>query len=253
MRLANKVAIITGGGSGIGKTSAYLFAKEGAKVVVAQRTITTGEEAVATINSRGGEAIFVRTDVTRASEVEHLIRATMDTFGSIDILFNNAGIGQRPSAIENTDELVWDEIYAINVKGIFLAIKYAVPEMKKAGGGVIINTASIVGVRPGLSTAAYSSSKGAVIVLTKALALELAPHNIRVNCINPTATDTPLVRWFSAYDRDWGEYQKSIKSTIPLGRLAKPEDSAYAALYLASDESSMLTGTCINVDGGRGI
>ncbi len=253
MRLDTKVAIITGGGSGIGKVSACLFGKEGAKVVVAQRTSTKGKETAAIINSSGGEAIFVRTDVTIASEVEHLIRTTMDTFGRIDILFNNAGIGQRPTAVENTDESVWEQIYAINVKGIFLAIKYAVPEMKKAGGGVIINTASIVGVRPGLSSAAYSSSKGAVIILTKALARELAPHNIRVNCINPVATDTPLVRQFSAYGRSWEEYTKSRVSTIPLGHLAKPEDSAYAALYLASDESLMLTGTCINVDGGYGI
>ena len=253
MRLANKVAIITGGGSGIGKASAYLFAKEGAKVVVAQRTHTTGEEMAAVINSSGGEAIFVCTDVSVASEVEHLVKVTKDKFGKIDILFNNAGIGQKRIAIENIDESLWDQIYAINVKGIFLGAKYVVPEMKKAGGGVIINTGSIAGVRPRMYSVAYSSSKGAVILLTQALALELAPHNIRVNCINPVMTDTPMMRRFRAEGTSWEEYTKSWVSTIPLGRIAKAEEIAYAALYLASDESSMLTGTSINVDGGRGI
>jgi len=252
MKLANKVAIITGGGSGIGKASAYLFAEEGAKIVIAQRTVATGEETATTIKSRGGEAVFVRTDVTVASEVEHLIRATIDTFGKIDILFNNAGTLHKPTPVEDIDESLWDEIYAINVKSIFLGVKYAVPVMKSAGGGVIINTASILGIRPGLCTTTYSSSKGAANTLTKALALELAPHNIRVNCINPVATDTPMVRWAQS-DRNWDEWVKTRTKTIPMGRLGKPEDAAYAALYLASDESAMLTGTCINVDGGYGI
>ncbi len=247
MRLANKVAIITGGGSGIGKASAYLFAKEGAKVVVTQRTHTTGEETAAAINSSGGEAIFVRTDVSIASEVEHLVKVTMDTFGKIDILFNNAGIRNVSTPVESTEESWWDRIYAVNVKGIFFGAKYVVPEMKKAGGGVIINTASIAGIRPVKGLSAYASSKGAVITLTKALALELAPYNIRVNCINPGITDTPM---------NVVATEEQLKRTIsmtPLGRQASPEDITYAALYLASDESSMLTGASINVDGGRGI
>jgi len=257
MRLDNKVAIITGGGSGMGKASAYLFAREGAKVVVAQRTSSTGEETVATIKSNGGEAIFVCTDVTIASEVAHLIRETMNTFGKIDILFNNAGTEQKPAPVENIDESLWESIYAVNVKGVFLVTKYAVPEMKKAGSGVIINTASLLGVRarrPHLS--AYASSKGAVIMLTKALAIELAPNNIRVNCLYPTLVDTPLSRRLAAEevkDTGWEEYWKSYSRNVPLGRMATPEDVAYTALYLASDESSMLTGACINVDGGLGI
>jgi len=252
MKLASKVAIITGGGSGIGKASAYLFAEEGAKIVIAQRTVPAGEETVTTIKSRGGEAVFVRTDVTVASEVEHLIRATIDTFGKVDILFNNAGTLHKPTPVEVLDESLWDQVYAINVKSIFLGVKYAVPEMKKAGGGVIINNASILGVKPAKYTAAYSSSKGAANVLTRELALELAPHNIRVNCINPVAADTPMVRAAQA-DVDWDEWVEKRLQTIPIGRLCRPEDVAQAALYLAADESAMLTGTCINVDGGYGI
>ncbi len=251
MRLSNKVAIITGGGSGIGKASACLFAKEGAKVVIAQRTNTTGEETVAAIKSNGGEAIFVRTDVSKASEVENLIRETINTFGRIDILFNNAGMPQRRTPVENIEESFWDQIYAVNVKGVFLATKYAVPEMKKAGTGVIINTASTLGIRPRLPVSAYSSGKAAVIMFTKAVALELAPHNIRVNCVCPMATDTPLQRWLTAQDiGSWETFEKEVAGRTPLGRMSTPEEVAYAALYLASDESSMLTGACISVDGG---
>ena len=248
MRLTNKVSIITGSASGIGRASAYLFAKEGAKVVVADITDVSGEETVATIKSNGGEAIFVHADVAVASEVENLSRVTMDTFGKIDILFNNAGVDQELTEIENVDESLWDKIYAVNVKGIFLAVKCVVPHMKKAGGGVIINTSSMAGIRPRMKICAYASSKGAVIVLTKALALELASSNIRVNCINPVGTDTPLLRHALGE-----EGMKAMVSTIPLGHLAKPEDIAYAALYLASDEASMVTGISMNVDGGRGI
>jgi len=247
LRLANKVAIITGGGSGIGKASAYLFAKEGAKVVIAERTIATGEETADAIRSSGGEAIFVRTDVTRAPEVENLMSVTMDRFGKIDILFNNAGI-IRIRPIEEMDESTWDQIFALNVKSIFLATKYAVPGMKRAAKGVIINNASTGAIRPRMYFSAYAASKGAVISLTKAMALELAPHNIRVNCVVPGFTETPMIEVLTE------EQKQAVANTIPLGRrAAKPEDTAYAALYLASDEASMLTGTCINVDGGRCI
>ena len=257
MRLGNKVAIITGGGSGIGRASAYLFAKEGARVVVAQRTRVTGEETVTNIKSNGGEAIFVRTDVTMASEVACLIRETVNTFGKIDVLFSNAGAEQKPTPVENMDESLWESVYAVNVKGVFLVTKYVVPEMKKAGGGVIINTASLLGVRarrPHLS--AYSSAKGAVIMLTRALAVELAPDKIRVNCLYPTLVDTPLARRLAAEeakDTGWEKYWESYSRNVPLGRMATPKDVACTALYLASDESSMLTGTCISVDGGLGI
>ena len=253
MRLANKVAVITGAGSGLGRASAILFAKEGAKVVVADINDAGGKEAVAAISSSGGEAIFVHTDVSKASDAENLIKATKDKFGKIDILFNNAGVPHRPTPIENLDESLWDRIFSVNVKGIFLITKSAFPVMKEAGGGVVINLASISGLRPRPGSSAYATSKAAAIMLTKELALEGAPKNIRVNAINPVAADTPMLPGLLPEGVDMNEAKKALIDTVPLGRLAKPEDVAYAALYLASDESAMLTGTSINVDGGRGI
>jgi 3-oxoacyl-[acyl-carrier protein] reductase len=250
MRLASKVAVITGGSSGIGRATAYLFAKEGAKVVVADIDNTGGEETVGTIKSSGGEAIFVHTDVSVAAEVGNLIQVTLDTFTKIDILFNNAGIF-RWDRVEGIDESAWDRIYAINVKGIFLGVKYAVPPMRKAGGGVIINTASAAGFLPRRFWSAYSSTKGAVIALTKALARELAPSNIRVNCISPGSVATPMTQGLPPWEEADRERQlRRELVTVPLGPLAgrcQPEDIAYAALYLASDESAMVSGASIDV------
>lgn len=253
MRLASKVAIITGAGSGLGRASAILFAKEGAKVVVADINDAGGEEAVAAIKSSGGEAIFLHTDVSKASDVKNLIKTTKDKFGKIDIIFNCAGVPQRPTPVEDLDESLWDHIFSVNVKGIFLMTKYAFPVMKEARSGVVINLASISGLRPRPGSAAYASSKAAVINLTRILALEGAPHKIRVNAINPVAADTPMLPGLLPEGVDINEAKKALIDTVPLGRLAKPEDVAYAALYLASDESAMLTGTSIDVDGGRGI
>lgn len=252
MRLTNKVAIITGGGSGFGKAASILFSMEGAKIVVAQRTETTGKKTVNYVKKQGGDAIFIRTDVTSASDVEKMVKTTVDKYGKIDILFNNAGVSGK-GIVEDFDEAEWDKMYATNVKSVFLGAKYAVPFMKKAGSGVIINTASIGAVRPRMGTTAYASSKGAVIILTKALALELAPFNIRVNCINPVASDTPMMRGLSVHAPSWEDFKAGTLSTIPMGRLATPDDIAYAALYLASDEASIVTGACLDVDGGRGI
>jgi 3-oxoacyl-[acyl-carrier protein] reductase len=253
MRLANKVAIITGGGSGIGRASSIIFSREGARVVVAQRTAATGEETVERIRAKGGHAIFVPTDITVAADARWLIETTMAKFGKIDILFNNAGMTQSKAPFEDTEESVWEAIYAVNVKGTFLVTKYAVPEMKKLKSGVIINTASMAAVRPRTNSAAYASAKAAVVNLTRALALELAPYNIRVNCVNPVVTETPMTRGMTSDKLPWAALKKQWLQTIPLGHIAAPEDSAYAALYLASDEASMITGTSINVDGGRAI
>jgi 3-oxoacyl-[acyl-carrier protein] reductase len=253
MRLANKVAIITGAGSGIGRASAVLFSKEGAKIVVADINDDGGQETVNVIKSGGGVALAVHTDVTVSSEIENLGRITIEKFGKIDILFNNAGIPQQTMSFENVTEVLWDRIFATNVKSIFLTAKSIVPAMKAAGGGVIINLASISGIRPRPGNIAYATSKAAVILLTKALALEVAGFHIRVNCINPVGTDTPMLGKFFAEGVSLEEGKKATINTIPLGRLSMPEDVANAALFLASDESSMLTGTCIDVDGGRAI
>jgi NAD(P)-dependent dehydrogenase (short-subunit alcohol dehydrogenase family) len=254
MRLKNKVAIITGAGSGIGRASALMFAKEGAKVVVSDIDDRGGQETVDSIRLNSGEAIYVHADVAVASDVKHLIKVAVDTFGKIDVLFNNAGYYVWPHGLEAITEEEFDRSYAVNVKGIFWGAKFVVPEMKKAGGGVIINTASMSAVRP-KANAAYASSKSAVIGLSKSLAFQLAPHNIRVNIINPVATETPLLKKFlgAKTDEQLEEARKQRLKAIPLGRTATPEDIAYAAVYLASDESRMLTGDAINVDGGTGL
>jgi 3-oxoacyl-[acyl-carrier protein] reductase len=247
LRLQNKVAIITGGGSGIGKVSAELFAAEGAKVVIAQRTVSTGEETVAKIRSLGGQAMFVPTDMTSETQVQKLVEMTIDAFNHIDILFNNAGIIEI-APIEEITENVWENVFSANVKSIFFATKHAVFAMKKAGKGVIINNASTGAIRPRMFFSAYASSKGAVITFTKAVALELAPYNIRVNCVVPGFTETPMVNVLS------DNQKQAVAETIPLGkRAANPKDVAYAALYLASDEAAMVTGTSLTVDGGRCI
>jgi 3-oxoacyl-[acyl-carrier protein] reductase len=254
MRLKNKVAIITGAASGIGRVSAIVFGKEGAKVVVSDINDVDGQETVKNIRSNYGEAIYVHADVSIASDIQHLVKATVDNFGRVDILFNNAGYYLWPHTLEEVDEDEWDRTYAVNVKSIFWGAKYVIPEMKKTGSGVIINTASMAGVRP-RGNVAYGSSKAAAIGLTKCLALQLAQYNIRVNVINPVATETPLLRKFlgAKTEEQLEEARKERIKSIPLRRTATPEDVAYAALYLASDEACMLTGTSLDVDGGSGL
>jgi 3-oxoacyl-[acyl-carrier protein] reductase len=247
VRLPDKVAVVTGAGAGIGRASASLFGREGARVVVADINEHDGRGTVDAIKAAGGEAIFVRTDVSVSSEVEKLISAAVGSFGRIDILFNNAGMGQKLMRTDELDEATWDLIHNVNLKSIFLGMKYALPHMRKEKKGVIINTGSMAAVRPRMHAAAYVSSKAAVIMLTKAVALEVAGNNIRVNCINPVVTFTTMMKSIPEEERNaWAR-------TIPIGRIAQPEDMANAALYLASDESSMVTGICLDVDGGRGI
>jgi 3-oxoacyl-[acyl-carrier protein] reductase len=252
MRLPNRVALITGAASGIGRASALRFAKEGAKVTVADIDETGGRQTVESIAQQGGTGIFVKADVTNAEDVERMIRTTVEQFGKLDILFNNAGIGTSFTPLEEVDEVLYDRVMAVNVKSIFLGCKCAAPVMKAQGGGVIINTASISGVRPRPGLTIYAASKGAVIVFTKAIAIELAPFKIRVNCINPVVTDTAFITKTIAPDQ-MGAAKKGMLSTIPLGRMGEPEDMAAAALYLASDDASLVTGVSLDVDGGRAI
>jgi 3-oxoacyl-[acyl-carrier protein] reductase len=254
MRLKDKVAIITGAASGIGRASALMFAKEGASVVVSDIEDAAGQETADQIISSGGKAIYVHADVSKETQVQYLIEATVGEFGRVNVLFNNAGYYKWPYKLEEITEEEWDKTYSINVKSILWGAKHVVPEMKKIGGGAIINTASMAGVRPRKGFA-YGSSKAAAIALTRILAAHLASDNIRVNVINPVATETPLLKKFLGVEEEaqMEAARKERVKTIPLGRTAKPEEIAYAAVYLASDEALMLTGVSINVDGGSGL
>lgn len=248
MRLKQKVAVVTGGGSGIGRASAVMFAKEGANVVVADIHSEGGNETARIIQENGGQAVFVQTDVTKKNDVKNMIQKTVKTFGKVDILLNNAGIGQKASTTMELTEEEIDKILAVNLKSIFFGVQCAIPVMRERKRGVILIMASIAGVRPRSGASAYAASKGAANILAKALALELAPDNIRVNVINPVVTETPMLH----SGQNAGKYDM-LKSSVPLNRIAAAEDIAYAALYLASDEADMITGAAINVDGGRGI
>lgn len=251
MRLEGKVALITGAGSGIGRATAILFAQEGAKVVIADCVEEGAQETVSTIKAAGGEAIFVKTDVSQSADVQNMVETTISTYGQLDILFNNAGIEQIPLA--TTDELpeeVWDKVTSVNLKGVFLGMKYGIPHMLDRGGAVI-NQASIAGVIGVSHIASYSASKGGVIQLTKTAALEYATRKVRVNCICPGYIDTPLQQR-ARLDRTgqkWGD-KPPYRPPSPVDRRGTPEEVANVALFLASGESSYITGQAIIVDGG---
>jgi NAD(P)-dependent dehydrogenase (short-subunit alcohol dehydrogenase family) len=250
-RLTGKVALITGAASGIGRATALLFAREGARVVVADRNLSGSEQTVSEIQDQGGEAIAVRVEVTEATQMEAAIEAALDKFGQLNILFNNAGTGETATSIMDLAEDEWDRVMAVNVKGVFLGIKYGAPAMVKAGqGGSIINTASVAGLVGYAGHAAYSASKAACVHLSKTAALELAKSNIRVNAIAPSFTATPMVEELAASSRDPERAMKKLAQANPLGRLGTPEEIANAALFLASDESSFVTGTVLTLDGG---
>jgi NAD(P)-dependent dehydrogenase (short-subunit alcohol dehydrogenase family) len=250
MRLKDKIAIITGAGSGQGRAAAGIFAREGAKIVVSDWKPELGDETATLVKKAGGEAIFVRTDVSESADVQNLIRTTISTFGRIDILYNNAGVGfSSPlsmSDVLNTPEDDWDRVIAINLRSLFLTSKYGIPEMIKTGGGSIINTASIAAMIGSEAAHAYTAAKGGMVALSRALAVEFGPKNIRVNCICPGAIDTPMI----APVVDPLKKSGQPFMTSPIRRLGTPEDIANCALYLASDESSFVTGATFVVDGG---
>jgi NAD(P)-dependent dehydrogenase (short-subunit alcohol dehydrogenase family) len=249
MRLSGKIALITGGASGIGRATALLFAREGAAVAIADLNAQAGEAVANEITQSGGRAIFELADVTRATDCRGLAERAIREFGRIDILFNNAGIIRRATVLELSEE-DWDRVMAVNVKAIYLLSREAIPHMQKAGGGSIINMASGWGLAGGAKAAVYCASKGAVVLLTKAMAIDHGPQKIRVNCICPGDTETGMLRVEAqqlgeANDRFLAEAAKR-----PLRRVGSPEEIAQAALFLASDASSFVTGTALVVDGG---
>jgi len=248
MRLANKVAVVTGGGSGMGAAICRRFVDEGARVVVVDNRRDRGESIA---RSLGEAAVFVDADVSRDADVKLMIATAVDRFGRLDVLVNNAGAPQPPTPIAETTESDFDRLMGVNAKAIFLAARRAVPIMRKQGGGVILNTVSVAAIRPRPNLTAYNSSKGAALVMTKSLAIELAPDRIRVNAVCPGPADTPMLSTFVGGDSP--EKRAAFLSTIPLGRLCTPEDVAHAMVYLASDEASFVTGAVLDVDGGRCI
>ena len=251
MRLQGKVALITGAATGVGGqtmgfggASARLFAQEGARVVLTDINESDGAKTAAQIAESGGDAIFKRLDVTSERDWSEAIDATMSRFGALNILVNNAGTGAR-ATVEDTTEEIWDSQMNVHAKGVFLGTKHAIPEMRRAGGGSIINVSSIFGLIGSGSSAAYHAAKGAIRIFTKAAAVQYAPDNIRVNSVHPGFALTPLT------EESWDpELMATRMASIPLGRLGNAYDIANGILYLASDESSFLTGSELVIDGG---
>jgi len=253
MRFDGKTAIVTGAGSGFGEAIATRFAREGARVVVADVNEENGRRVASAIAGEGGTARFVRTDVSRAADVKAMVDEALSAFGGLDVLVNNAGFSHRTMPLWELPEEEYERVFATNVRGVYLGCKYAVPVMKQRGGGVIVNTASIGAVAPRPGVTAYNATKGAVVTMTRGLALEVAPFKIRVNAVNPVAAETGFMKGAVGVDKLPDEFRKQLVATIPLGRLTEPRDVAAAVLFLASPDAEFLTGVCLPVDGGRSI
>ena len=252
MRLENKVALITGGGSGIGRATAMLFAREGAAVVVSDMNEAPALETAQTIKGGGGKATIVTGDVSRTEDAEGMVQAAMQAYGRLDVLVNSAGVAPRNALPKGASpEEVWDRVIDVNLKGTYLVTWHAVPVMERSGGGSVINLSSIMGmvgyaIGQGGGFNPYPPSKGAVLQFTRNLAIDYARKNIRVNCICPGYVTTNLIRPLT----DDHEIREQLEQLHPMGRLGRPEEIAYAALFLASDESSFVTGVPLIVDGG---
>lgn len=247
MRLKDKVAIITGAGSGFGAGMAERFAQEGARVVCADIV----KDAAATVASRIG-GLAIAADVSRKTDVDDMVAATVERFGGLDILVNNAAISHKNGPLDSVDEAFFDRMMAVNVKSIYLGVLAAVPHLAARGGGSILNIGSTAGIRPRPGLTWYNATKGAVNLMSKSLALDLAPQNIRVNCIAPVIGSTGMTHLFMGMD-DIPENRGRFEATIPLGRYSTPGDIASAAVWLCSDEANFITGVELPVDGGRTV
>jgi NAD(P)-dependent dehydrogenase (short-subunit alcohol dehydrogenase family) len=248
-RLAGKVALITGSGSGQGRAAALLFAREGARVVVSDVNVAGGEETVQLVQKAGGQAIFRRADVSNAGDVEALVKAATDACGALHVLYNNAAIygSHLDDLVTELSEEKWDRMIDVNLKGVFLCCKYGIPALIASGGGSVVNIASVAGLIGSRNRShAYSATKGGVISMTRAMAAAYARRKVRVNAICPGGVDTPMISGLI----DTEDRQRRFAEAHPLGRLGTPEDIAYFALYLASDESSWVTGGIFPIDGG---
>jgi len=248
MRLQDKVAIITGAGSGIGREAALIFAREGARIVVGDLNEEGGRQTVADVTAKGGEALYVQADVSKAASMENLVRETEAHFGKLDVIFNNAGIfPDADGSVLDTSDEVWDLVMTVNLKGVFLGCKFAIPALIRAGGGCIINSASFVAlIGAATSQIAYTASKGGVLSMTREIAVEFARQNIRANALCPGPVFTPLMQSILS---DPAKRQRRLVH-IPPGRFAQAQEIANAALFLASDEASYVNGATFVVDGG---
>jgi len=253
MKLQDRVAIITGAGSGIGAATALLFAQEGARVAVVDVREDTAKATAQAIERAGGQALALTADVSRAVDNQAVVDQTLARWGRLDVFHANAGVPQFPSKVEDVDEATFDRIMAVNVKSVFLAARVAAPVMRRQRSGVILITGSTAAIRPRPGGQCYAASKGAVTTIAKSLALELAPFGVRVVCIAPVATETPMLATFMGKREVDDEGMTRYRATVPLGRLNRPEDLARAALFLASDDAAMITGSTVEVDGGRCI
>ncbi|HWE62367.1 MAG TPA: SDR family oxidoreductase [Chloroflexota bacterium] len=249
MRLQDKATLITGAGSGIGRAMAVLFAREGARIVAADVSLEGVEETVRMIHDQGGVALSVACDVTVSEQVRQAVERCVAEYGRIDVLCNNAGVGSTQTVVDTPEE-VWDRCFNVNVKGVYWGCKHAIPIMASQGKGTIVNTASVAGLVGIPNRAAYCASKGAVVTLTKAMAVDHVGQGIRVNCVCPGTVDSPWVARLLAGTGDPGAERRALEARQPMGRLGTPEEVALAALYLASDESAFVTGTGLIIDGG---
>ncbi|RSK27369.1 glucose 1-dehydrogenase [Bacillus sp. HMF5848] len=246
MRFEDKVVLITGAGGGIGRATALQFAIEGAKVIVSDIDEALGSETEALVRESGGEALFIQANVTVEKEVDALVTQGVKAFGGIDVLFNNAGIGHEEKKLADLSFSEWQSVLNVNLDAVFLGMKYAIPELIKRGGGAVVNTSSLLGLKGKKYMAAYNASKGGVILLTQNAALEYGKQGVRINAIAPGVIDTAIVKHWREDERRW----PIISRANALGRIGQPDEVAKAVLFLASDDASFITGTTLSIDGG---